>query len=187
MKEIEILVQVFASKKTVLKSLKRFEFKGIKKTKDVYFFDPLRDSLKVKDKIFPKEWFRVRRKDNKAYITYKVDVFNKDKWTHSNEYEMEVGDFSIANQIVKRLGLKELIVVDNMKHTYETKDYEIVFEEVKGLGLFLEVEKLNVKCNANVKKIKKKIQWFIDRLGFKVSPDVNIGKPELMLKSRITK
>ena len=64
---------------------------------------------------------------------------------------------------------------------------QIVFEEVRNLGYFLEVETLNVDDSADVKKIKEKIQDFINKLNFNVSPELNMGKPELMLKSKISK
>ena len=52
------------------------------------------------------------------------------------------------------------------------------------LGLFLEVEKLNVKDSDNIIKIRKSIDKFIDRLGINVSSELHIGKPEMMLKSK---
>lgn len=184
MKEVEILVQVLDDKNKILKSLKKFDFKGIKETLDIYFFDPLRKNLQVKEGVYPTEWFRIRKKHNNFYITYKEDIFDKkNKWIHSHEFETKIEDFDILKQIIEKLGFKELIKIKNIKHTYENKDYEIVFEEVENLGYFLEVEKLIVNEGADIKKIKKEIQEFINSLNFKIIP-VNIGKPELMLKSK---
>jgi predicted adenylyl cyclase CyaB len=185
MKEVEILVEVFDNKKKILDSLKKFEFKGIKETKDIYFFHPSSKNLQVQKNTYPKEWFRIRKKNGKAYIAYKQDILtNTGKWRYSHEYETEIEDFNVMKQIIEKLGFKELVVIPNTKHTYETKDYEIVFEEVSGLGFFLEVEKLKVNDWDNIAVIRKEIQSFINNLGIKVSPELNLGKPELMLKKK---
>lgn len=186
MKEIEILAEVLDSKEKVIVALKKSKLKfiGSKKTQDVYFFDPKRKNLQMKNGKCPKEWFRIRKKDDESYITYKEDVFEREKWTHSHEYETKVHDFEVLKQIIKKLGFKELVTINNIKHTYESKDYEIVLEEVENLGLFLEVEKLNVRDDADINRIRKEIQEFIDSLGVMVKPDSNMGKPELLLKKR---
>lgn len=74
-----------------------------------------------------------------------------------------------------------MLTIKNNKRTYTTKEYEIVFEKVENLGMFLEVECNNFE-EGNVKEKKKEIQNFIDSLGIKVSEELNMGKPEMMLK-----
>ncbi len=185
MKEIETLVQVFDTKEKVLQTLKSFEFKGIRKIVDVYFLNPLTKDLQVVDNKCPRKWFRVRKKDDKCYFCFKEDTFDKkDKWIYSDEYETEVKDFETLVKIIEKLGFKELVTINNLKHTYETEDYEIVFEEVKDLGFFLEVEKLCVNEKDDVVKIKKDIQKFIDDLGIKVSPELNVGKAEMLIEKK---
>src|SRR4030042_4580836 len=131
MKEVEILVEVFDNKKKILDSLKKFEFKGVQETTDIYFFHPSIKNLQVQNNKYPKEWFRIRKKNSKAFIAYKQDVLTKNgKWRYSHEYEVEIGDFKLTKQIIEKLGFKELVVINNTKHTYETKDYGIVFEKV---------------------------------------------------------
>ena len=77
------------------------------------------------------------------------------------------------------MGLKELVRIDNNKHIFETEEFEIVLEEVKNLGLFLEVENKNLK--GTIKEIKNSILKFIKNLNFKFE-EMNQGKPELMLQ-----
>jgi len=177
MKEVEILVQVF-DKKKVLASLKQFKFLGIKKTKDVYFYDPLSKDMNLPS---PTAWLRLRTKEKKHFLAYKKDVCRGKKWIYSDEYEIAISDVSAMENILKHMGFKKLIILNNKKHTYLTKEYEIVFEEVKGLGTFLEVEKLHAK--GNVEKIKKEIRAFISNLGIKAK-ELNVGKPELMLRKK---
>ena len=55
-----------------------------------------------------------------------------------------------------------------------------VIENVKDLGLFLEVEYCT-DIDGDV-KMEKKIQEFINSLGINVSEELNIGKPEMYMK-----
>ena len=153
MREVEILVKVLDSKQKALRLLKKLKFKGAIKILDTYYYDPRRKNLQILNKRYPKEWFRIRNKENKVYIAYKKDYLNKGKWLYSDEYETEVKNTKIIKKIISSLGLKKFFQIDNIKYTYLTKDYEVVLEDVNELGLFLEVEKLNVKDSDNIIKI----------------------------------
>lgn len=181
MKEIEILIEIKSSKEEVLKTLEGFQFEGVKKTLDIYFYDPLRTDLQANEKGRLSACFRLRQKDGKNTIAYKVDHFDGEEWSHSDEYETEVKDFDTALQIVEKLGLKELVRIDNEKYTYKTNEYEIVFEDVKDLGLFMEVEKITQVPDEEVQETKKEIRKFIQSLSIDFGEEQNAGKPELMM------
>lgn len=182
MKEIEILIEVNDTKEKALKALEAFEYKGMKQTLDVYYHDPLRKDLEPDSEGKLMACFRIRSKGGKNYITYKNDIFIGDAWSHSDEYETEIGDFDTAVHIVEKLGLKELVRIDNEKHIYETPDYEIVLEDVKNLGLFLEVEKREAVDDDKVLQAKEEIRVFLTSLGIVFGKEQNAGKPELMLR-----
>lgn len=183
MKEVEILVNVFDGKEVVLESLKRFDFAGIKKTADVYFYDPLRSNLKPAENYRLTESCRIRQKDKKSLLAYKVDHFDESgKWIFSDEHEVEISDFETGLTIMRHIGLLPLIKLEIEKHTFLSEKYEIVLEDVKNLGLFLEVEALSVSEEDSVAEIKSEIFKFIDSLKIKVSKELNAGKPELMLR-----
>lgn len=184
MKEIEILVEVYDEPQEIIEKLNKFEFKGIKETTDVYFYDPKRDNLKPNDDMQIDECLRIRTKNNEHYITYKVDKFDENgKWLYSDEYETKFADLDMLNIIINKLGLKELLTINNSKRTYVTDKYEIVLETVKDLGYFLEVEYCTNE-DVDVKEIKKEIQHFIDSLELNVSDELNMGKPEMMLRRK---
>ncbi len=188
MKEIEILVQVCEPIDMVLPKMEKYNFVGKKETLDKYYFDPLRKNLQPDENMQLYECLRLREKDNQNFITYKVDHFDQNgKWTYSDELECNVESINILEKILFSLGLKELITIENKKYTYTVDDkYEIVVEDVKDLGVFLEVEaKLKEDIQDNeVMKVKQQIQDFIDSMGIKVTPDLNIGKPEMMLRKK---
>ena len=181
MKEIEILVEVYSPIEDVIKVLDKFSYEGVKETTDVYYYDPLRSNLKPNSKGEIDECLRLRTKENKNYITYKVDNFDNGKWLYSDEYETEVLDINMVKKILDRLGFKELLTIHNSKRTYVTDKYEIVLETVKDLGCFLEVEYCT-DLDVSVSLIKNEIQEFINGLGIKVSEELNMGKPEMMIK-----
>ncbi len=182
-KEIEVLVQVFDPKQVVLGKLNDYSFQGIKTVHDIYFVDPLREDLKPADDFNLKKTFRLRTKDKHIYLTYKVDHFDaSNTWVYSDEHETEIGDFNEARNIIAELGLKPLVEINNKKHTYLTEVYEIVFEEVENLGLFLEVERLNVQDSEKETKVRQEIIDFIKKKLDIKHEVLNIGKPQLMLK-----
>lgn len=182
MKEVEILVEVKSSLKDALSSLEKYKYSGVKETTDRYFFDPLRLNLQPDTEGRLLECFRIRLRGGHAFMTYKVDIFKNKVWQHSEENEIQVSDSSVASAIIKSLGLKELVVIKNRKHIFVTNKYEIALEEVDDLGLFLEVEALDTKVHVNIEKIKKGIRGFVADLDLQVGQELNLGKPELLLR-----
>ncbi len=180
MKEIEILVEVYDDIADIKKKLAKYEYVGLKQTIDEYYYDPKRDDLKPDKDNQLSHCLRLRRKNDEYYITYKDDIFDGNKWLYSNEYETKVESFEMTREIFKRLGLEKFIVLDNQKEIYKTDKYEIALENVRDLGIFMEVEYCT-NDNVDVNKIKGEIQEFIDKLGINVSKELNIGKPELYM------
>ncbi len=185
MREVEILVEIKDDKQNALNKLSKFKFAGKKEVLDIYFVDKKRDLLKPKNGQLTQS-FRLRKKEKTNYLTYKIDKFDKKgRWLYSEEEETEIKDFEIAIKIISNLGLRPLVEINNIKYTYYTKKYEIVVEEVKNLGLFLEVERLKVGDKESIIKAKKEIFDFIKSLNIKIGKELNSGKPELMLKQNL--
>ncbi len=181
MKEIEILVEVYDDIKKIKEIFKKFQYVGLKKTVDEYYYDPLRDTLKPDKTGGLNHCLRLRTKNDEYSITYKDDVFDNGKWLYSDEYETKVESITMVKNIFDRLGLVKFMEIDNDKETYIFEDYEIVIENVKDLGLFMEVEYCTNE-DVDVKEIKNKIQDFINSLGINVSEELNMGKPEMYMK-----
>lgn len=181
MKEIEVLVELYDDIEIVKEKLSKFNYVGLKRTIDEYYYDPKRDTLKPDNNKELNHCLRLRTKNNEYYITYKDDVFEDNKWLYSNEYETKIESLDMLKEIFNRLGLKKFIEIDNNKETYTYKDYEIVIENVKDLGLFMEVEYCT-NGDVDIKEIKKQIQNFIDELNLNVSEELNMGKPEMYIK-----
>ena len=181
MKEIEILVEVYDTHEKVKEVLSKFNYIGLKHTIDEYYYDPKRNTLKPDEKNNLQHCLRLREKNNDYSITFKDDVFDGAKWLYSNEYETKIEDINVLRTIFDKIGLKKFIKIDNKKETYTYNNYEIVLEDVKDLGLFIEVE-LCTNDDVDVKKVKEEIQEFIDSLGLNISEELNMGKPEMYMK-----
>lgn len=127
----------------------------------------------------------IKKKNEKTYVTYKIDNFdNKGIWVYSDEYETEVENFEKIKDIIRLLGLKELLTIHNKKTIYITDKYEIALEEVEELGSFLEVEYCT-DDDVDVKQEKNEIQRFIDDLGISASEELHMGKPEMIIKKGV--
>lgn len=183
MKEIEILVEVYDNIQYIKDALKKYQYVGKKHIIDEYYYDPKRKDLQPDENNRLLHCLRLRNKNGEYYITYKDDIFENGKWIYSDEYETEVKSIEILREILQKLGLKKFIEIDNIKEIYKSKKYEIVIENVKNLGVFLEVEHCG-DSEINVKIIKKEIQEFINSLNIKVSDELNMGKPEMYLRKK---
>jgi adenylate cyclase class 2 len=186
MKEIEILVKVLESKKDALKKLSRFRKDHVAKIVDKYYYHPSRKGMRPSGAKSSTEMLRIRKKDGKTLVTYKKDVFAGKKWLYGDEYETTIGDAEIVSEIFEKLGFKPLVVVNNSRTIYYHNDFEICLEDVKNLGLFLEIEYVG-KNSKNPTAIQKKIFDLIDATGINVSKEVNQGKAEMLYRKENSK
>ena len=82
------------------------------------------------------EFLRIRKENNKYVINYKQ---KHDKYV--DEYESEISDFNSFSKILNIYGFNETCCIEKTREKYLYKDkYEISFDDVKDLGLFMEIE-----------------------------------------------
>lgn len=183
--EIEILVEVKSSYQEALHALSNLEFIKEEKITDVYFYDPLRDTLKPDSTGKTFACLRVRKESSGSKLTFKQDVYKNNKWQYSEESETSIEDDKIVSDILFSLGLKQLLVLDNERKYYKYEKYEIVLEKVKNLGVFMEVEykgELSNITQNDFLNIKQEIYDFINSINIIVSSELNSGKPELYIQ-----
>ncbi len=187
MKEVEVLVEVLESKKGALEKLKlkRLNSHGIKNIHDIYFYNPRDGEIDLKKENVLDNTFRLRKKGDKYYLTFKTKRFDDNgKWLYSDEYETEVSDGEIMKDIIFNLGFKPLVEIKNERHVFTEGNYEVVLEDVQGLGLFLEVEVMDVKDEEDIAEINKQVFSYIKSLGINIGEELNYSKPDLMLKKK---
>lgn len=82
------------------------------------------------------EWLRVRRENNNYILNYKKK--NKDI---INEYEVSIDNIDNLRIIFQNIDLEESVHVNKHRISYMYKDkYEISFDNVELLGLYIEIE-----------------------------------------------
>ena len=183
--EIEILAKLECDLEEAKQKLHKFEYVGSEKTIDIYFFDPKRENLQPSQDGKILECFRLRKKGNDFKLAFKVDHYDGETWKYSDETEISVSDFEGCNKIILLLGLKQLVIVDNTKHIYLTDGYEIVLEEVKNLGNFIEVEAVIGESTLLPDDVKVNVRNFMSSLGIQMGEELNSGKPELLIKKQL--
>ncbi len=182
MKEVEVLMRVNSGAEGLEERLRQqAKFVGAVVVDDQYYFDPLRHEQYFSPEGRFISSFRLRQKDGKARVTHKADHFDDvGLWTYSDELETEVGDYDTFQKLIETLGFEKLVCLEIVKKTFLTDDYEIVLEEVKDLGIFIEIEALHVDDGVDVEALKNKIRQFARDLGVEGEEELLMGKVELL-------
>lgn len=98
-----------------------------------------------------------------------------------------IGTLRFIEKIVEMLGLEVQVVINNKRKVYKHDEYEILFEEVENLGLFIEVEIMVSDDIVDVMEIKEKIRQFISSLGLTNVRELDLGKNQLMLRKKLNR
>lgn len=105
---------------------------------DTYYSPSHRNFLNEK---YPFEWLRLRDDQGKYVFTYKHWYPERVKEsTHCDEYESKIDNIESFRKILKALNFDEVVVVDKKRTAYTIKNLEIAVDEVKDLGMFIEIE-----------------------------------------------
>lgn len=153
----------------------------LKKIKDDSIFvreeDQIATYFKPNFRKFNNEWLRVRKENNNNVLNYK----KKNESGDIEEYEVLIDNYEKLKSIFNYLGLEDTLVVSKHRISYLYRDkYEISFDEVDNLGLYVEIEvkKYNYE---NEKEIELLID-LIKELDINLSDIETKRYPELMQK-----
>ncbi len=106
--------------------------------KDTYFVPAHRDFLKVP---YPFEWLRLRESAKGVSINYKhFYPENVAKTDYCEEFETKIENVEAMQNIFHGLDMKEAVVVEKVRTTWMFETVEIVIDEVKDLGAYIELE-----------------------------------------------
>ncbi len=122
---------------------------------------------------------RIREQNGKYIFTLKISQSSRQD---SLERELEISNGSMMTQILNLIGYEEFILVDKKRIKTNYKDMEIVLDDVKGLGEFVEVEKIVTHEDPEARKnIQKELQVFLETLGISPEDHVVDGKYDILL------
>jgi adenylate cyclase class 2 len=137
---------------------------------DLYFNSPMRDFRKTDEAL------RVRRDSEGVKITYKGPKIDAETKTRE-EIEIRVDDYDKAVELLKKLGFVPVGEVAKRRRIYVLDDVTICFDEVEGLGAFVEIE----TKSDQLESAKQKIFEVAKTLGFDPKNSIRKSYLELLL------
>jgi len=180
--EVEIKIKIDELEmKNAVKKLKKMgaDFKEEIKEKDIYFTSQQRDFIKTK------ECLRIRKKNDFCELTYKgptTDSMKKKKqfWKPEININLNSNEKEIK-KLLNCLGFIEVAKVDKKRKKFVLGKQEIVFDEVKGAGWFVEIENAANNSKERKRALKENIQ-LLKELGLNEKNIVNEPYRDLILK-----
>ena len=173
MREIEIK----ASLKDKAAILQRLADKGVKMSPPIKQHDVVYGIPGAKDNAPDSVWLRIRTENDK------VTIFTLKKQykggLDSIEHETEVTDAGELQEIIKHLGYE--LYSDLTKHRQKGKlgNIEICLDEIEGLGVFIEAEKM-VALDSEGEAVVKELWRVFQDLGISRGDEVLDGYDVLM-------
>ncbi len=99
---------------------------------------------------------RVRRERagslRRSLLTYKGPR-HEGPYKVREEIEFGVGDASLAGQLLERLGMSRVLVVEKQRQVARVERCQVCLDEVKGLGRFVEIEGPSVEAVSQVRSL----------------------------------
>ena len=123
---------------------------------------------------------RIRKNytSNQALLTFKGKAISKYDiaW---QDYDTTIENPDQLEDVLVSNGYIYVCLIDKLRQSFSYKDFEINIDNVKNLGLFIEIEKNGTKNE--VENIKKEIIELLNKLGLNNSDIINQGYVQLIL------
>lgn len=126
---------------------------------------------------YPYKWFRLRELDNGlAEICFKhFYPEGAEKHVYADEYEVSISDIHIMRMILDELHFRVIADVNKLRHSYRYGRYELSFDEVDGLGEYIEIELKDAPGDVLIEKAN--IDEVVQALGISAYPIELRGYP----------
>lgn len=150
---------------------------------DEYYTPIQRDFFAVKP--HPVEWLRIRTNPDKVIFEYDKSIGKREDGLqdYAQEYETEIKQPDELRKILEFLDFKKVAIVDKQREYWDCGNFEVVLDNVKGLGYFVEVE-LKEDCSDGLIG-RQKCMEFLGKLGIKVTESdiTKTGYPVLLMNA----
>ena len=110
-------------------------FLNISESKDIYF--------KVPQKIKSTKYLRIRTKDNNLNGTLAYHEVLNDY--NTKEWEVDISDAKTTKAVIEKLGFEMDVIIQKTREKYQFDKIEILIDQVKNLGAFIEIEAPTIK------------------------------------------
>jgi adenylate cyclase class 2 len=157
---------------------KRIRFK--ESQKDTYYIPPHRNFLEAKP---VSEWLRLRETAKGASLNYKNWHNHQGaKAISCDEFETMVENTEAIRFILGSLDFREIAVVEKTRNSWLYKDAEISIDDVRELGIFLELE---LKTgHSGTKDAKERLMVILKEIGAQVGEQDFEGYPFRLLAKK---
>ncbi|MEK7519246.1 MAG: class IV adenylate cyclase, partial [Patescibacteria group bacterium] len=180
MKNVEIEIQaVIENPKEVERKLRKIgQFIKIRKQVDKYFV-PSQRNFFIKEP--PIEYLRIRYEKDKNHLNYSFLHFGKNGWLRkTDEYETFIDSSETAEDIFKKIGFILKVTIIKNRKCFHCGNFEVVLDQVKGLGNFIEVEAK--KSFGSVDKTRNACLDFLNSLNIKYKVNPQMGYPRMLYR-----
>lgn len=152
--EIKAICENKEEVKTKLKEIDAVEGKQ-KHQIDEYYNHPSRDTRQTK------EYIRLRYKPDSQEGVFAYHLNISDGVT--KEFEIKVDNVKTFKEILEKLGFPLLGVIDKQRETYTHNDFKITLDDVKDIGMFVEIETDGEE--SEIKEKKEQCAKLLEQLG----------------------
>ncbi len=181
--EVEIKIAVENQTETEKRLRASSRFVKERKQEDRYFVPHDRDYFSESP---VSEYVRVRFEDGKNHFSYSKCHFDAEgKLLKADEYEALTPDPETACEILAKTRMVQRVVVRKTRKCFEHGDFELAFDEVDGLGFFLEVEAK--KLLGSAEETKQKCFSVLEELGVRGKEAKDKGYPDMVLEKTESK
>ena len=190
MKEIEITVKVFDSVEKTKDILARQGLKIIDtySTKDIYLSQDTNLSQSIESVLNKSVILRQIVTPSKVIkkIVNKNKVYNGDTLLYEDKINLKCEDLENAKLLFEALGFKELVIVQYDSFVYQKQGLELSFQNVKDLGLLLEIEsdKKKLESEEDVMQEKRRLYNLAKSLSLNIGDELNIKKAKALIEKR---
>lgn len=190
MKEIEITVKVFDSVEKTKDILARQGLKIIDtySTKDIYLSQDTNLSQSIESVLNKSVILRQIVTPSKVIkkIVHKNKVYDGDTLLYEDKINLKCEDLENAKLLFEALGFKELVIVQYDSFVYQKQGLELSFQNVKDLGLLLEIEsdKKNLESEEDVMHEKRRLYNLAKSLSLNIGDELNIKKAKALIEKR---
>lgn len=101
---------------------------------------------------------RLRKENSSNYLTWKGKDAGNQKYKIKKELEMQINDRETLLSILSSLGFRKNMQIRKTRHEFSRNNCKVCFDEVKGLGFFLEIEgqKKDIESFVGIFDLEKK-------------------------------
>ncbi len=190
MREIEITVKVFDSVEKTKDILARQGLKIVDtySTKDIYLSQDTNLSQSIESVLNKSVILRQIITHSKVIkkIVHKNKVYDGNTLLYEDKINLKCEDLENAKLLFEALDFKELVIVQYDSFVYQKGGLELSFQNVKDLGLLLEIEsdKKNPESEEDVMQEKRRLYNLAKSLSLNIGDELNIKKAKALIKKR---